>query len=145
MDGTAKKSGWRGAMRIAVLLSPIALALAVAAVYAVNPARAAVPLCLVHAFTGLHCPGCGMTRALHALLHGDVALALRSNALLFVALPLLAYLFAAEWFKALRRKAVLPTGNVPKALWVSVLALALVFCVLRNLPVEPFIWWVPPV
>ena len=45
------------------------------------------PPCLFHALTGLQCPGCGTTRALHHLLHGDVAGALRLNAMLFVVLP----------------------------------------------------------
>ena len=30
------------------------------------------PPCPVAALTGLHCPGCGTLRGLHALLHGDL-------------------------------------------------------------------------
>ena len=30
-----------------------------------------MPLCPVHALTGLSCPGCGSQRALHALLDGE--------------------------------------------------------------------------
>lgn len=45
------------------------------------------PPCLFHALTGLQCPGCGTTRALHHLLHGDVAGAFRLNAMLFVVAP----------------------------------------------------------
>ena len=45
------------------------------------------PHCLFHDLTGLQCPGCGTTRALHHLLHGDVAGAFRLNAMLFVAVP----------------------------------------------------------
>jgi hypothetical protein len=33
--------------------------------------------CPVHFFTGLYCPGCGGTRAIRALLHGDVISSLR--------------------------------------------------------------------
>ena len=39
---------------------------------------------------GLNCPGCGGTRALYALLHGNVRLALKDNALLLVTLASLA-------------------------------------------------------
>lgn len=41
------------------------------------------PHCAFHDLTGLDCPGCGTTRALHQLLHGNVGAALRLNAMLF--------------------------------------------------------------
>jgi len=56
--------------------------------YRFDPATARFyPHCVFHDLTGLQCPGCGTTRALHHLLHGDVAGALRLNAMLFVVLP----------------------------------------------------------
>lgn len=45
------------------------------------------PVCPLHYATGLHCPGCGTGRALHALVHGDVVRALRMNALAVAAIP----------------------------------------------------------
>lgn len=47
------------------------------------------PRCVFHSLTGLQCPGCGATRAIHHLLHGDVAGAFRLNAMLFLFGPLL--------------------------------------------------------
>ena len=44
------------------------------------------PPCVFNLLTGMLCPGCGGTRALHALLHGDVAAAFAFNPLLFVAM-----------------------------------------------------------
>jgi Protein of unknown function (DUF2752) len=45
----------------------------VAAVGYFNPTTAGFfPVCPLYALTGYACPGCGMTRGLHALLHGDV-------------------------------------------------------------------------
>lgn len=41
------------------------------------------PQCVFHQLTGLDCPGCGITRALHALLHGRVGEAFRFNPMLF--------------------------------------------------------------
>src|SRR6059036_265584 len=50
------------------------------------------PLCFFHKATGLLCPGCGSLRALHQLLHGNLAVAFRFNALLVLSLPLAAWL-----------------------------------------------------
>ena len=41
------------------------------------------PQCVFKQATGLDCPGCGTTRALHALLHGRVGEAFRFNPMLF--------------------------------------------------------------
>ncbi len=45
------------------------------------------PPCVFHSLTGLQCPGCGTTRALHHLLHGDIVGAFHLNAMLFVVVP----------------------------------------------------------
>src|SRR5580700_9259192 len=50
------------------------------------------PRCLSHSLTGLNCPGCGTTRALHALLNGRIVQALAYNPLAFMLLP------AIGWF-----------------------------------------------
>ena len=75
---------------VSVAAGIIVAAVAVALVYAFDPASAGFfPACPFHLLTGLQCPGCGATRALHHLLHGDVAGAFRLNALLILASPLL--------------------------------------------------------
>ncbi len=55
--------------------------------YTVDPESGWMPRCAFKAFTGYDCPGCGFQRALHALLHGDVADAWRYNAFAFFAVP----------------------------------------------------------
>jgi Protein of unknown function (DUF2752) len=47
------------------------------------------PPCVFRVLTGWQCPGCGSARALHALLHGDVAAALSANPLAVATLPLI--------------------------------------------------------
>lgn len=80
-----------------LLVGGIAAAIAVVAVYAIfDPNEAYFPKCPVKVLTGLDCPGCGSQRALHALLHGDVAATIRYNALFLVTLPLLVLLSVAE-------------------------------------------------
>jgi hypothetical protein len=73
--------------RIIISLGVLAVG-AAAVLYRFDPATVHFyPRCAFHALTGLQCPGCGTTRALHHLLHGDGGGAFRLNAMLFVAIP----------------------------------------------------------
>jgi len=109
-----------------------------ALVYFFNPAtNHFYPACAFHQLTGLNCPGCGMTRALYALLHGDWRAALRDNALLVAGLGLLA--LRGGWF-ALNRFCGRANGRFfPVVFLWPLLAVALVFTVLRNLPALAFL------
>ncbi len=90
------------------------------------------PICLFHEVTGLNCPGCGMTRALYALLHGNFQLALKDNALFLLTLWALG--FWGGRLTVLRLRNQPAKLNVPpKVLWLFIFV-ALLFAVLRNLP-----------
>jgi hypothetical protein len=109
-----------------------------AVVFLFNPStHGFYPICLFHQLTGWNCPGCGGTRAVYALLHGNFALALKDNALFVVLLAAAAS--RGIWFvaKIIRRR---PSGEFlpAKILWV-VLAGAVIFTVLRNLPAFAFL------
>ena len=51
-----------------------------------TPDREAVVTCSLRGITGLYCPGCGATHALHELLHGHILLSLQYNTLIPVLL-----------------------------------------------------------
>ncbi|HEY7153957.1 MAG TPA: DUF2752 domain-containing protein [Gemmataceae bacterium] len=53
-------------------------------------------LCLVAVVFGRPCPACGTLHALSALLHGDLALALRFNRNVVVLAPLLVWIWLRE-------------------------------------------------
>lgn len=90
------------------------------------------PPCLFHQLTGWHCPGCGATRAAHALLRGNLAAAWRDNALLVAALPLCLWL-AVRFLGRRRCGRSRALVSRPAWLWVWLVVLA-GFAVLRNLP-----------
>ena len=109
-----------------------------AVVFFFNPATHKIyPACQFHRLTGLNCPGCGMTRAFYALLHMNFSVALRNNALFVFAVMGLAV--RGVWFgvKIFRGQ----TGGefFPLKLLWPLLAVALMFTVLRNLPAFAFL------
>ena len=111
--------------------------------YAFNPVTARFyPPCPFHKLTGLYCPGCGSTRALHQLLHGHVAAAFDLNPLAVVLLPLAAVGVARELWRATRGHPA-PTPHLPAwSLWALV-AVVVLFGVARNLPWAPVRWMAP--
>ena len=65
----------------------------------VDPAESVwMPKCPVKLLTGLDCPGCGGQRAVHAMLQGDVAGAIRYNWFLLYAAPYLLLLVVERFF-----------------------------------------------
>jgi hypothetical protein len=105
----------------------------VAVVFFFNPGtHGFYPVCMFHSLTGLNCPGCGATRALYALLHGNFMLALKDNALFVMLLAVLTIWSTRLAFRKLKKQP--DAFNVPpKFLW-TLLVVGIVFAVVRNLP-----------
>lgn len=124
--------------RIAALVLAGVLAAAVAALFFFNPTVSRwLPPCPTHRLTGLYCPGCGATRALHALLHGQLGAAARLNAAVLVALPFIAFGLARRGARAAGLP-LAPPAPLPRAVGVLVLAAVVLWGVARNLPFAPF-------
>ena len=84
------------AMRPATLLT---LGLAVAALLPVSFVTSGPSVCPFKLLTGLPCPGCGMTRSVVTLLHGDLGASLYYHPLGFVIVGLAVALALADaWF-----------------------------------------------
>lgn len=100
--------------------------------YALDPSASAVfPRCSFLSLTGYKCPGCGSQRAIHALLHGDVAGAFRHNAMLLVAIPWIALCLYAETRRT-RNPRLYARLNAPLLIWLF-LAMVIIWWVLRNI------------
>jgi Protein of unknown function (DUF2752) len=109
-----------------------------------DPRRLPLEACSFHAMTGLYCPGCGATRATHELLHGRLLAALHDNALWVVLLPLVAYEALSEFLRLARGRGLKYNLLRRPRVLVALAAAGLLFGVLRNLPVDPFVMFVPP-
>lgn len=125
--GSPGRSAWRG---------PAALGLAVVgaalAVGGPEPGTSGlVPTCVLRERLGWDCPGCGGTRALHALLHGDLVTAVDHNLVVALLVPLIV-VACIGW--ALRARRIgspdLPRAVVPAVLAVGVVAV--LFGLARN-------------
>ena len=126
------------ARRRLLLLVALAVPAGLFLLYRVAPTEDSFyPRCLFHTATGLHCPGCGTTRCLHALLHGQLRQAFAYNALVLLALPFLLF-WAARWGLAFPRGTPLRARPLPRWAYVVLLGAVLGFWVLRNLNVPPF-------
>ena len=95
------------------------------------------PVCLFRLLTGLTCPGCGTTRALHAILHGEIETAFMLNPLLLLASPLLVY--ALMRYSVTVMRGGVPRKNAVPAPYLYALFFVLMgFWIFRNTPFYPF-------
>ena len=62
------------------------------------------PQCPFLLLTGLRCPGCGSQRAIHSLLHLDIIMAFKYNALLVISLPVIFILLYSEIYRTKKPK-----------------------------------------
>jgi Protein of unknown function (DUF2752) len=120
-----------GRLRSAPYRAAVLTTAAVGADVAFDPTHTRVPLCPFHAVTGMWCPLCGCLRAAYSMTRLDVGAALHDNALFVAALPILA-LFWVDWI--VRARSGLPRRRLSRATNFALMAGAVVFAVVRNLP-----------
>src|SRR5688572_5675450 len=96
------------------------------------------PACPFRLLTGFTCPGCGTTRALHQILHGDFAAAFMLNPLLLLGLPFV--LLALLRYSVIVLRGGVPRPNALPAPYIYALFVVIVsFWVFRNTPFYPFV------
>lgn len=109
-----------------------------------DPKEWKAPMCSLYRMTGYYCPGCGGLRAAHALLHGRLPEAWSYNPFLVLLLPWVGYGGVLWGLNSLMGYRAWP-GRWLYGRWTLILIgmAAVAFGVLRNLPWEPFCYWVP--
>jgi hypothetical protein len=93
--------------------------------------------CPWYEVTGTKCPGCGLQRATHALLHGDIAAALRHNLLSLLLLPLTIAAFVV-WYLQRCLGMSERSFDLPAPLTWALAVLIIAYWILRNIPGSGF-------
>lgn len=88
--------------------------------------------CVFHSITGLECPGCGITRMCVYLLHLDFKNAFYSNQMLFILLPVLAYLFGSYMLSYIRNGCFSMSKKQTVLTYICI-GFLLLFAVYRNI------------
>lgn len=117
-------------------------------VYKIDPSKKPIaPPCSLYYFTGLYCPGCGMTRALHAAFHLRFFEAFSYNLLWpFIIIFISGSFYIWFYFLVTAKNPFTRLNEFFKkhssAGWIIVIAL-FAFWILRNIPIYPFVMLAP--
>lgn len=133
-----KMKRYKHYQKVLICIFPFALALILFFAIRFVADNFTLPGCITNVVLGIYCPGCGMTRSVIALVHGDVFLSIRQNAFAVFAVILFAVFYIEFALRALGFNVRFPIHS-EKLLYV-ILIIAGIYCVLRN-----FIPWLMPV
>ena len=95
------------------------------------------PICPSRVILGIFCPGCGLTRASLALLHGDLENMIFFHPLAILLGPLLAWFFLYEflvemgWMVRSQKRDLLQ--SMPKSAWIGMAIAILLVWIIRIL------------
>ena len=127
-----------GNRRLTVALIWLSLASGLIYLFIFEPGRSGFfPVCPFRALTGFACPGCGSTRGLHRLVHGDVVGAFQMNPFMVVSLPILLYALVRYTKVVMRGELIKGNQLQPKYIWM-IFVVVLSFWIFRNTPFYPF-------
>jgi hypothetical protein len=125
--------------RITVILLWLGGALAGVALFVLQPGKTPwLPICPFRALTGFLCPGCGSTRGMHQLLHGNIIAAFELNPLLLIALPFLFVALLDYTHRVMTNRPLRHNTLAPKYIY-TIFGVVLFFWVFRNSPWYPFV------
>lgn len=119
-------------VRIVLLAFPVAFVLCCILLrdFAFHLAADVLPPCDTYSHFGIYCPGCGLTRCILAIMHGDIWLAFRCNAAV-LCLLIAAVLLYAEFVLLSFGKDVQLLPRKARV-YIAFAAVAVIYIVLRN-------------
>ena len=96
-----------------------------------------VPPCPIKMLLHIDCPLCGGTRMVEAVVHGDLPLAFRMNAVALVLVVAAVWAVVAVVVERVADRRM-PSWHRLRWAWPIVCAVVAAWFVIRNIPVEPF-------
>jgi len=124
--------------RLTALLIWLSIALGATYLFIFEPGKTGFfPACPFRTLTGFTCPGCGSTRGLHRLLHGDIVSALKFNPLMVLLLPFLLCALVRYTVAAVRGRPLQRHNLDPKYIWI-LFGVIMSFWIFRNTRFYPF-------
>ena len=112
----------------------ISIGMLVVVYYHFNPTNHSFFLpCPFYQITSYQCPGCGSQRALHELLHGNIAQAFQLNSLFILSIPIILYLIGVRLWNYLFNKHYHIFLFKNKRIIKIGIAIIIAFWILRNL------------
>ena len=124
--------------RLTALLIWLSIAIGAAYLFIFEPGQTGFfPACPFRTLTGFTCPGCGSTRGLHRLLHGDIVSALEFNPLMVLSLPFLLYALVRYTAAAVSGRPLQRHNLDAKYIWM-LFGLIMSFWIFRNTRFYPF-------
>lgn len=116
------------------LIVSVVLIAVIVTVWYFNPEDAIwMPKCPLKHLTGYDCPGCGATRALHAVLHGDIYGAIRYNLFLVIGVAYAALAVLVSRIKATSRYGGFRRVMLGKTVGWIYITLFFAWWILRNI------------
>lgn len=89
--------------------------------------------CPFHFFTGLKCPGCGVSRMFISLIKFDFQSAFYANRLLFITFPVILCLIGVNLFRYISVKPM-RVSRTENIIYIILTSLFLIFGAVRNVP-----------
>jgi uncharacterized protein DUF2752 len=125
--------------RIGVVMLWLTLVAGAVCLFVLEPGKSRLlPVCPFRALTGFTCPGCGSTRGMHQLLHGNLGAAFEFNPLLLLALPFLLYALLSYSHRVMKGQPAQRNALAPKYIY-TIFGVVLFFWIFRNTPLYPFV------